>query len=407
MNSSLTLEQLSVIYPNRLLLEFSERDRETIWQQTQAQNYSNAWASWNAFLNNLCLKTFLKYLKTEDEVNATFKSWKPESELSSFWQVVNGSCIEIERTKLILIPSENSFNNELRVPQEWVDIPDWAGDYFIAVDISLEEGWMQVGGYANYQQLRQEGQYDAIDATYSLDASALIEDLLILWTMREPHPMPKSKIVSLPSLTATEAEMLLKKVGQPSNYSPRLSLPFEEWGALIKDDRHRKKLYELQQQKTKTETKTTITNNLGQWLQNIFESGWQSLETFVSAQPNNLAYGFRQKTPNLEGTEVEAIKTISLKERSLVLSINLKPEDEKVSIIVRLSAFGDALYLPPNLDLKLLSKSGKMLQEVESREEDRLIQLKRFIGAKGQCFTICLSHEEFSLTEDFTIDLYE
>jgi hypothetical protein len=226
--------------------------------------------------------------------------------------------------------------------------------------------------------------------------------------MREPYPMPKTEIASLSSLTATEAEILLKKLAQPSNYSPRLSLPFEQWDALIKNDGYRKKLYELQQPKVKIESKTTTTNNLGKWLQNIFETGWQSLETFVNTQPSNLAYSFRHKTANLEGVAVEAIKTISVKERSLILSIGLKLEDEKnVSVFVRLSAFGNTLYLPPNFQLKLLSKSGKILQEVESREEDRLMQLKRFIGTKGQRFSICISQEEFSLTEDFIIELYE
>jgi hypothetical protein len=406
MNASLTIEYLSLIYPEQLLLEFSVSDREKAWNTIQSQNYPNITASWNAYVNYICLNTFLSYLKTEAEVTSKPKIWTQETELPSFWQVVNGTCLEIDKTRLLIIPSENSELTELRVQREWVDISNWTNDYYLAVEISLEECWMRVCGYATYQQLKEEGYYDPIDETYSLDAEELIEDLTIMWMMRDRKSNKKFELKTLPTLSLVEAETLLDRLDLSSPYSPRLTLPFEQWGALIGCDRDRKKLYEMQQQKTQKETNNlaqTVTN-LGQWLQNIFESGWQSIDTLVNPSSGNLAYSFRQGMPNSTQGTVEAIKIISVEGRSLILSIGLKPEaEENISVFVQLFCSENGFYLPPAIKLTLFSKSGKVLQAVEAREQDTLIQLKRFIGAKGKSFSIQLSLNSFSAIESFTL----
>ncbi|PSO81051.1 MAG: hypothetical protein BRC41_15925 [Cyanobacteria bacterium QH_9_48_43] len=54
----------------------------------------------------------------------------PSPALPSFWEVVNGTAIALSGVRLVLIPSEAADLSELRVPQEWVDIPSWGGDYY-------------------------------------------------------------------------------------------------------------------------------------------------------------------------------------------------------------------------------------------------------------------------------------
>ena len=108
--------------------------------------------------------------------------------------------------------------------------------------------------------------------------------------------------------------------------------------------------------------------------------------------------------PKLTQGTVEAIKSISVEGRSLRLSIGLKPENnENVSVFVQLFCSEEGSYLPPAIKLTLLSKSGKFLQEVQAREEDSLIQLKRFVGAKGKSFSIQLSLNSFSAIESFML----
>ena len=65
----LRLEDVAFLHPDQLLIEFSPEEREQAWHQTQDQGYSNQAARWRAYLNCLCLNTFLSYLDTE--VNLT------------------------------------------------------------------------------------------------------------------------------------------------------------------------------------------------------------------------------------------------------------------------------------------------------------------------------------------------
>lgn len=70
---SLTINDLTAIYPEQLLLEFTPTKREQIWQQIQeghlmvssikdnsrpSQSYISVTARWHTYLNYLCLDTF-------------------------------------------------------------------------------------------------------------------------------------------------------------------------------------------------------------------------------------------------------------------------------------------------------------------------------------------------------------
>jgi hypothetical protein len=405
MNNLLTVDNFSLIYPEQLLLEFSVADRQKAWKQTKKQNYTHKAASWNAYLNILSLNIFETYLNKEADVKTKPKIWTQLEDLPSFWQVVNGTCLEIDNKRLILFSYENKEFSELRVQREWLDIPSWIGDYYLAVELYLEECWMRVYGYATYQQLRDSSIYDPVDETYSLAPEELIQNLTVMWTMWQSELIQKVESKPLLMLSDSEAESLLEKLSFPSTCSPRLNVPFEKWRALIGNNIWRKKLYEMQQQKAKQATEINYTN-VGHWLQNIFESGWQSWDTFINARLANLAYSFRQKTPNLAGEVVEGVKVIDLADRSLLLSIGLKPENEEnISIFVRIYALGETNYLPENLQLALLSKAGQKLQQVRSREKDNLIQLKRFVCSKRKRFNIQISLDNLSVTENLTIDL--
>lgn len=401
----LNIEDLSLIYPEQLLVDFSLENREKAWQHIQSQGYVKIAASWNAYINYLCLQIFLDYIKNEPELNLQPKVLSQEDDLLTFWQIVNGTAIEVNKTRLVLIPSDNSDLTELRVPQEWVDIPALAGNYYLAVELNLEECWLRVCGYATYQQLKDEGTYDPIDRTYALDLEDLIEDLTVMWTVIELYPSKKPAVKALPILSASEAEFLLQKLNHSNPYSPRLDLPFSQWGALIADERWRKKLDRMQQ-------KQVNIVNLGQWLQNVFADGWQSLDEIINTQSANLAFSFRQGKSADRQIAVEGIKLIDLGmqlgEISLALLIGLIPEnDSKISIRVQLYPTGGNSYLPANLKLTLLSRSNKILQEIESRDRDNLIQLKRFSCLRGTQFSIQVSLADFSITENFLIEANE
>jgi len=226
--------------PTQLWLEFSETDRNQAWQQSQ---FSRTSCRWNAYLNQLCLSTFLDWLRAEYAPEAT--AWPNAPTLPSIWEVVNGTAITLGTTRLVLIPTETIDLSELRVPQEWVDIPGWVADYYLAVRVNPDEGFVQVWGYTTHQQLKTSGSYDSKDRTYCLDEDELIQDLSVLWVARQicPEEPTRSAIAPLPALPLAQAENLIARLGNSELIMPRLAVPFDLWGALLEHGGWRQRLY--------------------------------------------------------------------------------------------------------------------------------------------------------------------
>ncbi|BAY15258.1 hypothetical protein NIES21_10730 [Anabaenopsis circularis NIES-21] len=224
-------------------VEISETTQDAVWQQSQ--NFSTPSTQLQAYLNKLCLLTVLPWL---EEIWGIIAKPAPNiATLNSFWEVVNGTAITINQTRLVLIPSSAIDINEIRVPQEWVDIPNWAGDYYLAVQVNTEDGWIKVWGYTSHLQLKQQGNYNPGDRTYSLDNEDLIHDLNMLWITRQlcPDTATKTELQPLPNIPLAQANNLLERLGNPALAFPRLAVPFSLWGALLEHGGWRHKLYEL------------------------------------------------------------------------------------------------------------------------------------------------------------------
>ncbi len=95
---------------------------------------------------------------------------------------------------------------------------------------------------------------------------------------------------------------------------------------------------------------------------------------------------------------------MQLGNQNVALLVNIKEETEKkLAILIQLHPGGGARCLPPNLKLILMSKAGKILQEVQSRNQDNYIQLKPFKGEQGKRFQIQVSLGSVSITENFEL----
>ncbi len=408
-----SLDDLSFIYPDQLFLQFSAEEREKIWQQSQQELYSNTAARWNAYLNSLCLHTFLTYLETQPDLSKTPNISPSLAELPSFWEVINGTAIQLEGTRIVLIPSEHSHFTEFRVPREWLDIPDWAGNYYLAVELNLVECWLQVWGYASYQQLREQATHDCMDETYVIEAEDLVEDLTALWVAREIYPSRRPEVAPLLTLSSTEASNLLEQLRQQTPYSPRLDAPFAKWAALLAEPRWRQELYEQRLEQLSPDTVSTPAQiKLEQWFQDVFDAGWQSLETLLNQNSVNLAFSFRQSQPTKKEARqisVEGVKLIDLGmelgDQSLALLVGLTVQtSKKASVRVQLYPASGQTYLPPKIRLTLLSQSGAKISESIARSQDNLIQLKRFTCPIGKGFSIQVILDDFSLTENFLFE---
>ena len=76
---------------------------------------------------------------------------------------------------------------------------------------------------------------------------------------------------------------------------------------------------------------------------------------------------------------------------------------DKVNILAQLRPVNGSILLPQNIKLILISRTGKILQEVASRVQDNCIQLNVFKGKPGKKFSIQVMLENSSITEQFEI----
>jgi len=322
---TLELERLMTAFPRHLWLDIAPQLRTEAWQQVQ--DYSNDVARWNAYKNYLCVHPFIAWVKEEPDLPNSLLIWSNLQSLSSTWEVVNGTAIELDRTRIVLIPSETADIDSFCVPQEWLDIPSWTGDYYLAVQINLEDEncWMRIWGFTTHQQLKT-GKYDPIQRTYSLEPTDLIENLNSLWVARELCPEKKPAVEPLPSLSLGEAEKLLEKLSQPTPYSPRLEVSFADWGALLAEEKWRQQLYKRRIKNPNVEPITVVAAstpnivNLRQWLQNAVEEGqnavkdvWQTFEAFFdSLEPTIVHHRSDLEVRNkaIEPSSTEAIAPV-------------------------------------------------------------------------------------------------
>ncbi|MFB2891787.1 DUF1822 family protein [Aerosakkonemataceae cyanobacterium BLCC-F50] len=234
------IANLSVFDSTEIWLEISTQQQNQAWENSQS--FSLPSSRWNAYLNQICLTTVLPWLQEEYAPKA--KVWPNNAALPSFWEVVNGTGIVLDNTRFVLISSEAIDRSELRVPQEWVDIPSWVADYYLAVQVNPDDRCVVIWGYAKHEQLKQ-GFYDLSDRTYSLPQENLILDLNVLWVARQlaREEITRAEVNSLTSLSLVQTESLLQRLGNSAIIEPRLAVPFELWGALLEHGGTRQQLY--------------------------------------------------------------------------------------------------------------------------------------------------------------------
>ncbi|MBD2568492.1 DUF1822 family protein [Anabaena lutea] len=233
---------LTFANPTDLILEIPNTTRQQAILPNKS--FSNSYSRYQAYINELCLSAVLQWL--QEDLTPQAKIWPNTTALSSFWEFVNGTAVIVDSKKLILVPQDTIDLSEFRVPQEWVDIPNWVGDYYLAVQVEPEDGYVKIWGYCTHAQLKTKGSYDAGERTYSLDASDIIPDINVLTLTLQlcPNETTHTAITPLPHLPQTQAQNLITRLANPEIITPRLAIPFPLWGALIENGGWRKSLYQ-------------------------------------------------------------------------------------------------------------------------------------------------------------------
>jgi hypothetical protein len=304
MNSS--LQTLNKIYSEHIWLEISEEDLTTA--EPSPREYSNETGRHYAFINRLCLHVFLRWMEEHLELETKLKI---RANLPNIWEVVNGVAIALEKKRLVLIPSDAIAIQDLVVPQEWVDIPSWTADYYLPIQVDLEHRYLHIWGFISRRTLTEKADYDPIYRTYYVESDRIITNLDLLWAACQLCSDEKGEVAPLPILSECEAKNAIAQLSQPSPYSPRLEMKFEQWGALLNESRW---LQELYQQRVKASRIV----KLSQWFEGIVEAGWQTFEELLS--PKTLAPAYRSL--RVRGIKLDTPEEIERAIRQLYASQN-------------------------------------------------------------------------------------
>ncbi len=138
--------------------------------------------------------------------------------------------------------------------------------------------------------------------------------------------------------------------------------------------------------------------NLSQWLQNVFDTGWEAIDTLFEPSQE---FAFRYRAiPR----QVQRGKCLNLEQISepIALCLALQPTDSsEIDISVEMHPTGGRSYLPQHLQLAILDEEGEAVMQAVAKSA-KTIQLN-FSGEPKERFAIQVILGDFSYTEGFQL----
>ena len=331
---------------------------ESIWLETEdfdrANNISKRSShesnQWQIYVNALALFALEKWLKDR----------MPEQSISTSEQIIeNTGRLNIGEFKVCAIATDNLLDELVELPRNVVESPELTTHFYALLEVLEEEEEVIFRGCLNYNQL-----INYCDRLNLQPQNNFYQLPLSLFDMEPNHLLFNCRFLEPNSIS------LPVKAAQTATATPKY----------------------IQESTTK----------LSQWLQNVFDETWQTIDSLINPEAN-LEYGLRN--PDEEVKRAKLINLgMQLGEGNVALLVKIKGEPNgKLAVSIQLHPGGETRHLPPNLKLILLSKAGKVLQEVQSRTQDDYIQLKSFKGEKGKRFQIQVSLGSLSITESFEL----
>jgi Protein of unknown function (DUF1822) len=460
----LSKASLSNIYSEHLWLELSDSDLELA--RPNPKNYSNDTGRNYAFFNRLCLNAFLHWCEKNLGLETPASVFPNEQVLPMLWEFFTGSGINLYGKRLVLIPTDAMDMEDFAVPQEWVDIPNLAADYYLPVQVDTETRSVHFWGFVSRITLKAKADYDPIYRLYYVDGDWVIPNLEMLegaYNLGDE----KGQVAPLVTLSNQEVENLIAELSKRSPYSPRLKAKFEKWGALLNESRWLQQLYEGRTGCPSHKEDLPVVFNLSMWLDGIVEAGWQTFDEWFNAKipafrakqvrgieldsPAKIKRAVKQFrnsqsevfVPNeiedrealihlLQHTHDETVRWkaaeylwaidpdstnyairnvmdlgVQLMGHPIALMIAvLRKVDGRIAVLLRGYTMGGQTKLPPDLRLITLDENGDPIPRLEavSRSEplDDYIALY-FTADVGDRFSVRLTLEDTSITEQFVV----
>jgi Protein of unknown function (DUF1822) len=402
----LTLHDLTLFYPEQTSLELSSVEIDTVWQQVSCQAYSNQNARLRAFHNLLCGNALSPFLCTSWELSKLPHLWLSSDELPSIWEMLNGHILISQSIRLAIIPSDAVRLEELRVEREWVDIPELAAHYYVAVQVDVEKRWLRILGYASHAQLKQTGNYDSTDQTYALDQEDLIDDLGLL-SVQSQFGWHQSPVVEpIAPLSATAMSSIIHQINAHRQFSSRRILPFEQWAPIVANAEWRRWLYhqkiENSEATTWASTEPSPKVDLSNWAHHRFPPEWRPVAEVLQSTP---------APATAKGIATMRAKAITLGcyQVALIVSRELETIAQPtvgLQLEAQMMAGKLPLTAPLNLQIAFCDANGNENTITENWLATAIassIQLPRLLGNPGEEFTVTLSLDNDSVMEIFIL----
>jgi Protein of unknown function (DUF1822) len=352
----LTIETLTEIYPDHTWLDLSEisqLDSKLSTRDLADRDYHLS----RVDLNQLCMVAVKKWLSEifDLELKSVFPCiFGGKDNLEFISKLVNGFALQVGKTRLVFIPSQSIDLTEIEIPQEWVDLPNWVGDYYIPIQVDVEGKYLHLWTFISHYDLKNNGEFDRVFRNYEIADGAGSKSLDVLFTACELHSLgeltPKrAEIAPVPILATDEANKLIKQLQQHrSGFSPRLESPSSSWGAILNVE---KCLEDLNSPKPEPDPKSS--DDYIKYIQSLMRDGWEFFNNVIYS-PQAVASMPAPIYMERFGIKIEldAVKGISLK----------SPEEIKTAIAKVYEQQGD-VPLPKEIigveDLIPLLKSCK------------------------------------------------
>ncbi|MGD1911179.1 MAG: DUF1822 family protein [Rivularia sp. (in: cyanobacteria)] len=141
--------------------------------------------------------------------------------------------------------------------------------------------------------------------------------------------------------------------------------------------------------------------NLCQWLEGVFDRGWQSPELALAGNFRSAATITRQDTES-QTNSISRAKVINVG-RQIVLLMELTPTNSAVfDIRLRVYPAENTVHLPQDLQLTIFDESGNACMKTQAETANDWIQLE-FSCQHEEKFSVELELGETCITEEFVV----
>lgn len=378
--------------PAHIWLEIPDTLKNKVWKKSDTQGTPAM--RQRSYLNRLCQAVVLPYLQ-EHEPNV-----EALAAVEELWLLgINGTGLTLGEDRILLIPSTTWDLDEVQVPQEWVDIPELAADYHVAVQVDLEDSFMRLWGYTTHEQLKRKGDYSSSRRIYTLERDELVETIDTLWIRREHFPklVVAEQLEAIPKPAEASLKSALAVFGNETTIFANRMVPFDTWTTLITDAQWRQQVLE---QLLGAQNEQQPFTQLQQWFEQQFEPAWQAVNDLVSPQPQ-WRKAFRDPHDQVERAKQIDLSTGS-SECQVALVLSIESTSQRLNVKTGIYPTNHQTQLPPSLRMRLITDAGELFKEVIADANASFLSYG-FEAAAGDRFSVEVSLGSVCVTESFQL----